>query len=645
MREDNLYLIFDPLNAYLKVTCEQIFEKVGYTYEEYQEHKELYKEKNEKQVPAFNISVVYKLDKNNLIVDVPFDEISYKHAFPIVQLSVLPYFGAAGTEAEGYMFVPEGGGSLINFNNGKTKQNGYYADVYGWDYATDRKALITETKNTFPVFGESCGDSSFISIIENGSVYAGINAEISGKLASYNYVNATYKMIHGEQYEVSTRNTNAQYAFEKSLPAGEKITQIYSFVDSPSYVDMAKAYRDYLFKGEQKLKNETTPLAVEIIGAIDKVQQVAGMPKTLPYKLTSYTEAANIINEVEELGIKDANFKLSGFINEGIRQTILKKFKVIKVLGGTSGFKKMVASTKDVSGKIYLDGSMQFAYRSGVSKGFNRFRDPARFASSEVCKLNEYSPIWYGKLDTRDTYFYLNPKVTDDSAKLFADKASKFNFDGISYRDNGSILSADYNDKAPVSRNAVKDMQVARMKEAKEAGLGVMINEGNDYAVKYADFVTNMKLRGNDYAILDQHVPFYQIALHGYKNFAGSAVNLGYENNQIILEAAESGAGLYFVFMNASERRLQETNYSEYYAACFDTWKTKLNDIYSKYNKEVGVVRNSLITNHDYLDDRVTVTTFDNGYQIYVNYGYVDYVTESGKTIPARQYKVLQEVK
>ena len=641
LNEDNLYLIFDPLNGYLKEQCEDIFTKIGYTDEDYMRHRELYKEKNEKVEPAFNITVHYRLEGDSFIVEIPYDDILYKRAYPIVQLSVLPYFGAAGTEDEGFLFVPEGGGSLIDFNNGKTRQNGYYADVYGWDYASDRSAVIKETRVAYPVFGEALGDSSFISIIENGAEYAGITAEISGKLASYNYVRADYKMIHGEQFEVSTRNTSAQYSYEPNLPQGEKIKQVYKFVNSPSYVDMAIAYRNYLFPNQKKTDNKTMPIAIEIVGAVDKVQQVAGLPKTMPYKLTSYSDAAQIINTIDsDLGIKNSSIKLSGFFNGGIKQKMLKNFNWINGLGGASGLNKMMKSVADSSATLYLDGTMQFAYKTSSTAGFNRYRDPARFASDEVCKLQEYSPVWYGKLDSVDSYFLLRPSNIARASDVFIKNAEKYGFAGISYRDNGYQLSADYNDNRLVSRAKAREMQQEKMQIAKDDGLGIMINAGNDYALKYADFITNMTLHGNSYAILDRKIPFYQIALHGYKNYAGSAVNLGYEIDQIILESAETGAALYFVFMEEPERILQETNYTEYYAACFDSWKTQLKEIYSRYDSELRPIANSLVSGHEYLDDSVTCTTFDNNYNVYVNFGYVDYTTDSGIVIPARDYKV-----
>ncbi|MCQ2575854.1 MAG: DUF5696 domain-containing protein [Treponema sp.] len=640
LEDDDLYLVHETLQTYQKDQLEKIFAKIDYSDEDYMRHFELYKESNEKVQPAFNITVKYILEGDKLAVEIPFDDLLYKHTYPIVQLTVLPYFGAAGTSEEGFMLIPEGGGAIINFNNGKTKQNGYYADVYGWDYGTVRNAVITETRAAYPVFGESTEDSSFITIIEDGAEYAGINAEISGKLGSYNYVNAVYKMVHGEQFEVSSRTTAAQYQYEKSLPAGEKIRQVYQFIDSPSYVEMAKTYRDYLFSGKPRVNNSEAPLAIEIVGAIDKVQQVLGMPKNKPYKLTNYKEAGEIIQEVENLGIKNVNYKLTGFINDGVRQRMLKKVKYIPALGGKSGYNKMVKNTEDTSAKLYLDASMQFAYKANVFSGFNRYSDPARFASDEVCKLYRYSPVWYGKLQDEDPYYLINARNQARADDVVQKNVLKTGLAGISYADNGYILSADYNEDRRQSRAAAKNQSLEKMQAAKDNNLGIMINAGNAYALEKADFITNMTLHGNSYAIIDEIIPFYQIALHGYKNFTGSSLNLAYENDQLVLEAAESGAGLYFTFMNESEKKIQETSFTEYYSANFDSWKDRLESIYKRYNSEVGKVSNSLIWDFKHLDDSVTVTSFDNGYDIYVNFGYVDFTTDSGIVIPAREYKV-----
>ncbi len=642
LEDEPLYLVWENIQTFLKEQMEEIFASQGFTYEDYLKNKELYKESNIKEVPAFNLSVIYKLTDKGFVVDVPLDDISYRLKYPIILLSTLPYFGAGGKNDTGYILIPEGGGSIINFNNGKTKQNGYYADFYGWDYATDRKAVITETRASYPLFGISNGDSSFISIIEQGAEYGGVTAEIAGKLGSYNYARADFRMLHREQYEVTTRTTNAQFSFENNLPKGEHIVQSFTFVDSPSYVEMAKEYRNILFNGTKKTANKNIPLAVELVGAIEKKQQVMGMPKTKPFALTTYKEAGEIINEIEDMGFEDVSYKLSGFINGGVRAKMMNKVRFVSQLGGASAFKKMLKTVSDTSAKLYLDGSVQTQYRTGFFSGFFSYRDAARFVSDELCKLNEYSDLWYGKDSNRDNYYLLKQELRDKGADKFAQKASKLGLDGISYRDNGKNLSADYNDRHLTTRGAAKQAQIDKMQEANDMGLGIMINAGSDYALKYVDFVTNMDLHGNAYAIIDQTVPFYQIALHGYKNYAGSPINLGYEKDQIILESAETAAGLYYTFMEASSMKLQETFYTEYYSSHFDSWKDQFQDSYERYNKELGVVANSLIVDHEYVTEQVAKTTFDNGYVVYVNFGYKSYRTPSGKNIPERDYRILK---
>lgn len=640
-KDEDLYLEFENVQVFMKEKLEKVFASAGFTYEDFMKSKELYKESNEKEVPAFNLTVVYSLENNNLIVEVPFDKISYRQVYPITKVSVLPYFGAGGKDDEGYMMVPEGSGAVINFNNGKVRQGNYYADVYGWDYALDRKSVVTETKIAFPVFGISSDNSSFISIIEDGSSYAGITAEIAGKLGSYNYVRADYRLLHNERYDISARTVNAQYMFEKSLPQNQKIRQVYTFIDSNSYLDMAKAYQNYLFADSQKLNEKQIPLAVELIGAIDRVQQVAGIPKNLPYKLTGYEEAAQIVNEIENNDISNVNYKLTGFINGGIRQKLLNKVKYISKLGGKSDFKKFLNSIKDSSSEFYLDGTMQFAYNSGWQDGFTHYGSPARFVSQKLCMLYQFSKIWYGKDNQEDTYYLVRPKLAEKASEKLISSAKKSGLN-ISYNDFGNILSADYNEKKRVSREEAKKIQIDQFEKAHENNLKVMVNYGNDYSVKNSDFITNLNLAGNKYSIIDYKIPFYQIALHGYKNYSGGAVNLAPDVSEIILNSAQSVAGLMFTFMNAAEKDIQETRFTQYYSANFDDNKDNFYSIYKDYNQKLSDVASSLITDFKYINENVTETKFENGYSVIVNFGYTDFITDSGITVPLRDYKIVK---
>ena len=240
-----IYVLRSTTKDNVKVKFEQFFEQAGYTYEDYMSDRELDMTSSVSEKPVFNVNMVYRLDGDDLLVEVPLGEIEYKEDYPLLYLNVLPYFGAGGTEDNGFLLVPEGGGALIDFNNGKVAQNSYYSNVYGWDMAQGRTALVHETRTYFNVFGISREDSSFLCILEEGAPYAAVQADISGRNNSYNFVNAVYSIAHREQYDVADKYNGEMYVYEENLPE-ENLVSRYRFVDSGSYVDMAKSWQGYL---------------------------------------------------------------------------------------------------------------------------------------------------------------------------------------------------------------------------------------------------------------------------------------------------------------------------------------------------------------------------------------------------------------
>ena len=107
-----------------------------------------------------------------------------------------------------------------------------------------------------------------------------------------------------------------------------------------------------------------------------------------------------------------------------------------------------------------------------------------------------------------------------------------------------------------------------------------------------------------------------------------------------LLKSVECGAGLSFIFMDEDSQSLQETVYSQYFGASYESWKDRFKEIYSRYSSELGSVFNQSITDWQRLSENVTVTEYANGVKAYVNYGYSDYRTSAGLVIPARDYVV-----
>jgi hypothetical protein len=643
LADEVIYVLRDTTKDNLKSKFETYFADAGYTYEEYETDKELSTAESSSDKPVFNVNMVYSLEGDDLVVEVPMDEMKYKKDYPLISLNVLPYFGAGGTEEDGYMLVPEGGGSIINFNNKKIDQNSYYANVYGWDMAQGRTSLVHETRTYYGVYGISKRDSSFICMLEDGASYASISADISGRKNSYNYVNATYSILHREQCDVADKYNGEMFVYEENVPK-ENLVERYRFIDSGSYVDMANAYHTYLGDryGDKFDKNEDTdvPIAVEILGAVDKTEQVLGVPVSKPLALTTYKEAQQLLENMDAEGIKNLSVKLSGWMNGGIQQTMLADVDLISGLGGKKNLKALTAYAKENDISIYLEGVTNYAYDSNITDGFMVYRDAARLASKQNAQLCDFSTIWYGEDETKDSYYLLKPTVILEMMQNLKDAAEEYDATGVAFRDVGYELSADYNQKHFVTRQAAQNMQMEKMDEIKESDFGIMTNMGNDYTLSDTDFITNMELNGSAYTIIDETIPFYQIAIHGYVNYAGEALNLTRDYKEELLKSVEYGAGLYFVFMDSDATKLQNTYYTEYYGANFEAWQEKMFTIYTKYEKELGMTYNQRIVNHEYLDTGVSLTTYADKTKVYVNYNYEDYNVDNGVKVPARDYLV-----
>ena len=74
------------------------------------------------------------LADGKLKVSVDIKNTVVKSNYVPVEISIAPFFGSGGSNENGYLFVPDGSGGLINFNNKKSSSH-YKQNIYGRDLA------------------------------------------------------------------------------------------------------------------------------------------------------------------------------------------------------------------------------------------------------------------------------------------------------------------------------------------------------------------------------------------------------------------------------------------------------------------------------------------------------------------------------
>ncbi len=649
LAEENLFILRDTTQEFMKAQIDELLAATGYTPEDYAEDAARYNAPAEQERPVFNITVRYELDGNSLLVSVPFDEINSRRVFPITQLNLLPFFGAGGISDEGYLFVPDGSGAVINFNNGRQGQLPYNINVYGWDAGMRRDAIIHDNTASFPVFGIQRNGGTMLCIIEEGASYASVRADVSGRNCLWNSVYGQYALFHGATMDISAKSDKAVYLYQTALPVGERIAARFTPCAESGYVGMAKEYRSFLLKRgeipEERLENEV-PVAVEIIGAVNKTQHRLGIPMDLPLRLTSYQEAEEMTRNFASFGWKNVHIKMTGWFNKSVDHSVPSNVNLISVLGSAGDFRSLVSTAKDLGFVFYGEADFFSMRDNNPFDGFSLYTDAARYVTRQRMEGYPYSFVWFGERKNWGKLSYTaRPVYTRALIEGFGQKTEKFGLENIAFRTIGTKLGGDYYEKRFVSREAALAIQREALTSLKEEGKSVLVKGGNAYVLPYADFITDAALTDQAFGITDISVPFCQIVLHGVVPYAGRAINLAEDYRYNLLKAIEGGAGLYFSFMSEESAILQETKFRQFYANEYDKWVADADELYRRFSEDFAGLYNQRIEGHEIPEPGVSVTIYEDGTRVVVNTGEVGYAyigAEGTAYVGASDYLVLR---
>jgi hypothetical protein len=639
---------------------EEHLRNAGYTHDDWESDMGYFNVPTEISTAAFNLIMRFELDRNNMVVTVPMNEINYVPEFMPTALTVMPYFGAGRATDEGYLFVPDGSGSLMYFDSARNTQSLFASYMFGWDEAIVRDAVLHDNRAAFPVFGIYRNGATFAGIIEEGASYASIRAEVIGQRAPFSRVHPIFRLLHGAPLDVQGRSDGMLYMHEWELPQEDIVIRYVipqedaaNNISGDGYVGMAHAFRAFLQERYPWMQNrigapggnEPVYAMVEILGAALTPQHILGFPVDRSYPFTTYDGAASMMETLHGMGWRNLHVKMRGAHNESIDHNVPTSLDLISQLGGRRGFNNMVNTAERLGFEFYLEADFLRMRGIKMFDGFSAFRDAARQANRERVAHAGYSPIYFGPLGTgaimADPIILARPEFMINTAQNFVNEAERRGVNNMAFRSMASALSGDFNEDRHVTREASMNMRTDFLRGIRDNGTGVWLNYGFSYGAPFADVITNMPLSDQGFGVVDVAVPFYQIALHGIVPFAGRPLNLAEDNRYNLLKSIESGASLFFSFMDVPTSEINVTRYRRYFANEFSRWQNEADRLYQNHANIFGNLQGQFIIHHDILHrDGITVTVYENGTRIYVNTTLMDFVTPSGVTVEAMSYAV-----
>ncbi len=626
------------------------FESAGFTADDYVEELTAAGKENLLS-PNFVIELEYRLNQDGLDVSVPMCSLVEGGGAKIYRLQVLKFFGAADDTETGYMVVPNGSGSIIYFNNGRTNNADYSQYIYGMDPLAQSYTLLENTETArLPLFGISGENRDILVTIEDGASLSFVTASIAGKVNSYNYVYNTF-VLRG--YDVlSMFGTTGN---EGELPILEKeyydcnLSLRYSFLteDYSGYSGMANYYRERLIAEgvlTERTEGGDIPFYYDVIGGVKKTSYILGVQYLSVYPMTTFEEAGQMSNELAELGITNQVMNLQGWFNGGYYHDVPDRLRVTWKLGGRSGLEELNALVTANGGEMY--GDVAFQEVSFISSRYNYLMETARYyGAGYVASFGQVNPATLRQTSSmgyeETQYDLLSPRYLPRYVEEFAGRVENVDIYGIGLRDLGDVLLSDKKRTHLITREEALDVVIGQLERLAATNRSLLVSGGNDYTFAYTQDIINAPVNDNDFFIIDQDIPFYQMVVHGYIDYCGDQINGESSANlqEDILQMIEYGAAPHYVFTWESATEMKYTGLNRFYATTFANWRDPAVELYNEVNAALTHVQGAEMILHEAPESELRKVTYDNGVVIYINYSDRD-ITADGVVVPANDYAI-----
>lgn len=595
----------------------------------------------------FSIPVCYELKEDYLNVQVLIDDIEENSDARITQITLLPLLGAGGLSDKGYALIPDGSGSLMTFNKTCKNISEYTGYVYNRDLtaSSDNTSYIDLNETiSLPVYGVYKNGAGYLSIITKGDGTSAIKASVSRISNSYNTVSSHF-IIRDTQTRRNSTGSIGAGVYYSDKTSGNLNLRIYPLdKENSTYVGMAKKYNEYLRKEKNITKLEeddkvVNAINIDLFCAVKSPAHFLGIPYTGVKALTTFEDVKEIIDELKASNISDITITLTGWTPGGMESAISTKLNTESKVGKVSELIELVSYAEENGVNIVLDNDVQ-TYYSG-SSNVKKFKHTAFSLSNTPVTVYPFSKSLNRSVITGNYYHLIHPEYMVDLASEFVTNAVSKGIKNFSFKTAGTDPYAAYNKSNITTRDISTEYMSELFSKVAEQTDGIVSTKvGNSYVLGSVNNIVEAPVYSSNLILSQTSVPFYQIALRGYVNMSATAMNLSSEVSELELKCAETGLSLFYQLMDSESTEFQNTNFSDYYACCYDDYSDIMKETYYRMKKIYDSVGASEISNHEIYNNNVRITTYENGVKVYVNYGETE-TTVDGVKIDARSYTVV----
>lgn len=644
------YYPYGSLDYYDVDELNQLFARVGYTEED-----AAYDNRNSNTAmdrPEFSVSIYYTLQNDKLTVRIPESELYSPDDYTIDNIKLHPGFLDFDMSTQGYFLLPDGSGSIMEFNNGREsiRSDAVYINLYGIDEArgiTEKVAYYNDA--VFPVYGaciraqDPANQNGVLTIVENGETFAGVVAHPSDGVSSHNVAYLEFRVDEKTRLQaLSNSGSDEDYTMYQFQRYQGDLQLSYNFLSGTNaeYTGMAKVYEQYLF-GDEAANTVTKDYysTVEMVGVINGYANLLGIEYNNKIALTTYEQVGQIAKDLQASGFNNMNVKLSGWSNGGLAHGYVEKIKPASQMGTKEQLTTLISDLKTIGIDVFPDADVQYVYdtEKTPSKG-----DQTELLTRQTGMLYDYDPVYFYGYAGHYAKYILNMDAFKRNLSGFLTGVSELGTKNVSLRNIGAQVNANYDRDNFMDRQETLENLLQTVQDTVDQGYTIMGSGGIGPFTKYLDVINNLPLESAGYDKCDYSVPFTAMVLSGHTDYTSKAINLSGGERSDLLRIIESGAGAYFTFTGTYYDDISGWATESMYSTVYDDIKDMMLEKYQYLQQAMQYTYGQKITNHQRLAEGVYKTTYQNGYATYVNYTDNDYQT-NGVTVRAQDYLTVKE--
>ena len=590
------------------------------------------------EILEISVPVEFTLSETYLNVNVNIDGIYQGNECILTKISLLPYFGAGSWKESGDIFVPDGSGALINFNNGIDAI--YERMVYGEEKAVDDKLYGTVRENlNLPVFGIMTENKALLGIITEGDGTAAVSAAGGTPKRGYNTVfsvavlRTAYQktMLNGRQdlYRLSLQDENIKGFTVRYYPLTGT---------EADCAGLAQTYREYLTAEKNLIKRVKPPsINVDVIGAVDTESMFLGIPYRKQTALTTYKQTQAMMEVLRTSGISELSVRYSGWAKDGLsNRKILKKALASNVLGGKNELLSLNKYMSDNGFDFYPDADI-LRFRNKKS-GYS-----AKTVFNEAAVQYSYLPSVYSGRQSFPPWYLLKPERIRETASGYLSSYLKYPFASVSLSSLSNMTYSNMDIRGGTRRGSFAREAEAVLWQFSQAGLKLTGENANAYAVPYMEKIFEAPIYNSAYKAFDERIPFYSMVFHGYVAMTAPPQAQADDQTAHMLIAVENGYELLWTAIASDASVLIDTCYDEFYSSSYTQWSDKALYCYETYYPLLKKVYDQPIISYKKLTEWVNEVVYENGVRVFINYASLP-TTVDGVEIQANGFAVTEKV-